>query len=189
MLLLYLEAPFAACRTFTAGWYRPTATFLTPTAASGLVLNVAAVESRLREEEEGHPGKVPATLMRPDLPPVRLAIAAPAFRLVRRRPVPEDEPYPVVQTVYQQLHNYPVGADAGIDPALMRGSKNNITPVRREILCRLRAVIALTGNDSLEARVRQGLQGEVAGPRYGLPFVGDNAYLPDRLEEIAPDQT
>ena len=32
MLALYIEAPFAVCRTFTAGWYRPTATFLTPSA-------------------------------------------------------------------------------------------------------------------------------------------------------------
>ena len=41
MLCLYVQAPFAACRTFTAGWYRPTATFLTPSAAYGLILNVA----------------------------------------------------------------------------------------------------------------------------------------------------
>ena len=30
MLCLYVQAPFAAFRTFTAGWYRPTAAFLTP---------------------------------------------------------------------------------------------------------------------------------------------------------------
>ena len=35
MLALYVEAPFAAFRTFTAGWYRPTAAFLTPSAAYG----------------------------------------------------------------------------------------------------------------------------------------------------------
>jgi CRISPR-associated protein Cas5t len=184
MLMLYMEAPFAACRTFTAGWYRPTATFLTPTAAYGLVLNVVRIESRLREEELGHPGKVPATLTRPSLPAVRLALGAPAFCLVRGRPVPVDDPFPQVQTVYQQLHNYPVGADAGIDPAQTRGSKYNITPVRREVLCRLRAVIALDGNDELERQVRLGLRGEAPGERYGLPFVGDNAYLPDRLGEI-----
>ena len=39
MLLLYIKAPFAAFRTFTAGRYRPTAPFLTPSAAYGLVLN------------------------------------------------------------------------------------------------------------------------------------------------------
>ena len=34
-----------SCRTFTAGWYRPTATFLTPSAAYGLLLNLAGIES------------------------------------------------------------------------------------------------------------------------------------------------
>ena len=42
MITLYVEAPFAACRTFTAGWYRPTATFLTPSAG----LRVAAQRRR-----------------------------------------------------------------------------------------------------------------------------------------------
>ena len=69
MMSLYVQAPFAACRTFTAGWYRPTATFLTPSAAYGLILNVAGVESRLREEDDRHDGKVPATLTRSGLPP------------------------------------------------------------------------------------------------------------------------
>src|SRR5215468_7616388 len=98
MLCLYVEAPFASCRTFTAGWYRPTATFLTPSAAYGLILNVASVESRLREEDPDHPGGVPATLTRLGLPAVRLAIGK-----------PEGADFPGVQTVYQQLHNYPVG--------------------------------------------------------------------------------
>src|SRR6476619_6346494 len=99
MLRLYLEAPFAACRTFTAGWYRPTATFLTPSAAYGLLLNVAGIDSRLREEDPGHNGSVPASLMQTGLPSVRLALGAPKG----------DRPYLRVSTVYQQLHNYPVG--------------------------------------------------------------------------------
>src|SRR3954469_23984515 len=100
MLCLYVQAPFAACRTFTAGWYRPTATFLTPSAAYGLVLNVAGIETRLREEDERHDGKTPASTTRPGLPSVKLAIGAPA----------DSDPFPRVQSVYQQLHNYPVGA-------------------------------------------------------------------------------
>src|SRR5271155_4653921 len=101
MLCLSLQAPFAACRTFTAGWYRPTATFLTPSAAYGLLLNVAGIESRLREEDDGHDGKTPTSLTRTGLPKLRLALGAPA--------APEEERYPRVQTVFQQLHNYPVG--------------------------------------------------------------------------------
>src|SRR5437899_1116204 len=108
MLCLYVQAPFAACRTFTAGWYRPTATFLTPSAAYGLVLNIAGIESRLREEDDGHDGRAPASLMRPGLPKVRLALGAPTSEA--------SDPYPRVQTVYQQLHNYPVGA-SGSDRA------------------------------------------------------------------------
>jgi CRISPR-associated protein Cas5t len=177
MMRLYLEAPFAACRTFTAGWYRPTATFLTPSAAYGLVLNVAGVESRLREEEVGHDGKTPASLMRPDLPFIRLALGVPAV-------ADGGVPYPLVQTVYQQLHNYPVGASGQERAESARGSKYNITPVRREFLSGLRAVVCLDGNAELEHRVREGLRGERNGGRYGLPFLGDNQFLLDRLQEI-----
>jgi CRISPR-associated protein Cas5t len=185
MMLLYLEAPFAACRTFTAGWYRPTATFLTPSAAYGILLNVAGIETRLREEDAEHPGRVPASLMRPGLPPARLALGVPAFRVSRGKPIDEAAaPFPRVQTIYQQLHNYPVGSDAGVDPALTRGSKNNISPVRREFLSELRALIGLDGNPELEDRVRRGLRGELNGSRYGVLFLGDNQYMPDRLEEI-----
>src|SRR5205823_1961660 len=107
MLCLFLEAPFAACRTFTAGWYRPTATFLTPSAAYGLILNLAGIDSRLREGDDGHDGKTPASLTRPGLPPMKLAIGAPSTPGKERV---EDDPdaFPRVQTVYQQLHNYPV---------------------------------------------------------------------------------
>ena len=73
MFFLYVEAPFAVYRTFTAGWYRPTATFLTPSAAYGLLLNIAGIETRLREEDERHPGSVPATLTLAGLPRVRIA--------------------------------------------------------------------------------------------------------------------
>ena len=68
MICLYIQAPFAACRTFTAGWYRPTAGFLTPSAAYGLLLNIAGIESRLREEDAAHDGSAPASLIRPGLP-------------------------------------------------------------------------------------------------------------------------
>src|SRR5947209_665819 len=167
MLCLYLQAPFAACRTFTAGWYRPTATFLTPSAAYGVLLNVAGIESRLREEEDGHDGETPASLTRPNLPKVRLALGAPA--------APEAERYPRVQTVFQQLHNYPVGTSGQERAESTKGNKYNITPVRREFLTGLRAIIALDSNPDLEDRVRRGLRGEFNVRRYGLPFLGANA--------------
>jgi CRISPR-associated protein Cas5t len=177
MLCLYVEAPFAACRTFTAGWYRPTAPFLTPSAAYGLVLNVAGIESRLWEDEAGHDGKTPATFTRPDLPAVRIALGVPVG-------AGSDDPYPRVQTVYQQLHNYPVGKDAGVPEEWAKGRKNNITPVRREFLSGLKALVCVDGSSELQDRVRAGLAGGFNRTRYGLPFLGDNQFLPDRLEEL-----
>src|SRR4051794_31375692 len=157
MLCLYVQAPFAACRTFTAGWYRPTATFLTPSAAYGLLLNLAGIEMRLREEDAGYPAKggVPATLIRDGLPAVRLAVGA-AAPAPGGEPVPSDQAFPRPQTVYQQLHNYPVGNSGGERAATTYGNKFNITPVRRELLTDLRVVVAVDGNPELEGAVRAG---------------------------------
>jgi CRISPR-associated protein Cas5t len=170
-LHLRLDAPFAACRPFVAGWFRPTAPFLTHSAVYGLLLNVAGVESRLGEHEAGHDGRVPTTLTRPGLPSVRLALGVPA-----------GAAEPRVASIYQQLHNYPVGT-SGMDPALSMGTKNNITPVRRELLCDVRAVVAVECDADLAERLRCGLRGEPTGRAYGLPFVGDNSFLLDRFEE------
>ncbi|MGE0434419.1 MAG: type I-MYXAN CRISPR-associated protein Cas5/Cmx5/DevS [Planctomycetota bacterium] len=175
MFRIRLDAPFAAFRPYTAGWYRPTAKFLTPSAAYGLLLNVAGIDTRLREEHDGHDGKQPTTYMRSDLPTLRIAVGAPADtngRLV----------LPREQIVYQQLHNYPVGASGKDRASDAHGSKYNITPVRRELLTGLRALILVRADDDVEDRIRRGLAGTLQAPRYGLPFLGDNSFLPDRLE-------
>lgn len=174
-LHLRIDAPFAACRPFVAGWYRPTAAFLTHSAVYGLLLNVAGVESRLWEHEAGHDGRAPASLTRPGLPRMRLAVGLPAGAAPPR-----------VQTVFQQLHNYPVGTDAGMPEAMSMGRKNNITPVRRELLCDVRAVAAVECDADFAAAFRRGLAGGNNAGRYGLPFLGDNNFLLDRLEEVAP---
>lgn len=194
MLWLYVEAPFAACRTFTAGWFRPTATFLAPSAAYGLVLNLASIDSRLREGEEGHDGKTPASLIRPGLPRMKLALGAPGIDS-RGRVIAFANAFPRVQTVYQQLHNYPVGkgnkVDDPDDPGKKayqgdiaarraQGNKSNITPVRREFLSDLRVMIGVDSDPDTLDRVRRGLAGEL--PRYGVPFLGDNNFLLDRAE-------
>jgi CRISPR-associated protein Cas5t len=187
MLVLYVEAPFAVCRTFTAGWYRPTATFLTPSAAYGLLLNLAGIEMRLREEDEQHSGAVPATLTRPGLPKLQLAVGAAAVRRLGHRSeaiAEAGDRYPSVQTVFQQLHNYPVGSAGDERAATTFGNKYNIAPIRREFLVGLRALVAFDGNAELEAGVRTGLRGEGAGCCYGLPFLGDNAFLPDRIDVL-----
>ncbi len=164
MLVLYFRGQFAAYRNFVAGWYRPSAPFVTPSAAYGLVLNVAGIESRLDD------GTSTATVTRPGLPTVRLALGA--LRL------------PSVATLFQQLHNYPVG-NSGVEwREQTKGSKYNIQPVWREILVGIEGYIALEAEEALQAQVRRGLRGEIRD-RYGLPFLGDNNYLIDVLREEA----
>jgi CRISPR-associated protein Cas5t len=92
--------------------------------------------------------------------------------------------FPSQHTIYQQLHNYPVGADAGQKyKAGARGNKYNITPARRAFLSGLKGYICIKANMELESRVRSGLSGK--SPRsYGLPFLGDNNYLLSRLEPV-----
>ena len=190
MITLYLEAPFAAGRTFTAGWYRPTATFLTPSAIYGLLLNVAGIESRLREEHEDHDGSAAATLTVKGLPNADLAVGVPTVELRGKRtlvPIPDAEVFPRVQSVFQQLHNYPVGASGKEKAEACKGNKYNITPVRREFLSDVRAIIAVRSSEDFENLICQGLAGELNSGRYGVPFLGDNSFLPDRLEKISTD--
>ena len=163
MICLYVQAPFAVFRTFTAGSFRPTAGFITPSAAYGLLLNIAGVESRHDD------GKSQMTLVKEDLPGAKIALGALTF--------------PQVHSLYQQAHNYPVGETGKEHAPATKGSKYNITPVRREFLSDIRAYICLEDNPELEERVRGGLRGEHNSSRYGLPFLGDNNFLIDILRE------
>ena len=162
MLRLRVMAPFAAFRPISAGSFRPTADFLTPSAAFGLLLNIAGVEMRGAEENSGG-----TTLIAKDLPPVRLVIGACSF--------------PERQQIFQQLHNYPVGTSGKEKADLAKGSKYNIKPVSRAFLSDFDAIIAVEA-PGLESDIRKGLLGKSCR-RYGLPFLGDNSFLPDRLEE------
>lgn len=171
MLRLRVKAPFAAFRTFVAGYYRPTAPFLTPSAAYGLLLNVAAIESRYDDGESA------MTLLKEGLPPAEVALGAVSL--------------PETQILYQQLHNYPVG-NTGLERAgETKGNKYNIQPVRRELLSDLDAYVCLRGNGWLEDRVREGLRlgarftSPEGRPRYGVPFLGDNSFLLSVLREDA----
>lgn len=163
MLRLRVQAPFATFRTFTAGSFRPSAPFITYSAAYGLLLNLAGREMRAADD-----GKSVATLIELGLPSFELALGVYGA-------------LPAQQSLYQQLHNYPVGNSGKEREASTHGSKYNITPARRVVLHRLDALIALRGNAELEAGILAGLRGEL--PRgYGLPFLGDNNFLPDRIE-------
>jgi CRISPR-associated protein Cas5t len=163
MICLYLQAPFGVFRTFTSGSFRPTAGFVTPSAAYGLLLNAAGIEMR-RDD-----GASPMTLISKGLPPLKLALGA--------------IEWPTRHSIFQQLHNYPVGSTGKEHAPNTKGSKYNIVPARREFLADVKGYICADGDRGLESQILEGLRGE--RPRaYGLPFLGDNNFLPDRLEPI-----
>lgn len=164
MLYLHIRAPFAAFRSFTAGSFRPSVPFITPSAAYGLLMNIAGIETRHDD------GQSPMTLTRKDTPVVRIAIGAVSF--------------PERQCMFQQLHNYPVGASASARQASCYGSKYNIQPVRREFLSGIDACIAVKADDEIEQRIRKGLSGELNTGRYGILFLGDNTFMPDLIKEM-----
>ena len=162
---LHVCAPFAAYRWFQAGAYRATSPVMPPSSAYGLFLNLAAIDMR-----QG--GSAPTTLIRPDVPVLRLAIGtlAPA----------------TPGSLYQQLHTYPVGKSGKSLKPGTHGAKHWITPARREVLVGLNAILGIRSEDgNLFDRVRKGLKGELDVQRYGLPFAGDNNFLFDRIDELA----
>lgn len=163
MLCLYVQAPFAVFRTFTAGSFRPTAPFMTPSAAYGLLLNLAGIE--MRDDD----GTSEMTLIRSGLPSAMIALGALEI--------------PLQHSAYQQLHNYPIGNTGKDHAPNTKGNKYNIAPARRSFLSNLRGYLCLKDNDELAAQVLEGLAGN--RPRkYGLPFLGDNNFLPDRIEAV-----
>ena len=136
---------------------------MTPSAAYGLLLNLAEIE--MREDD----GASEMTLIRSGLPQATIALGA--------------EEMPGQHSVYQQLHNYPVGNTGKDHAPNTKGNKYNVTPARRSVLSHLRGYLCLKDNDALAAQVLDGLTGK--GPRrYGLPFFGDNNFLPDRIEAV-----
>lgn len=164
-LWLRVRAPFAAFRGFQAGVYRATSPVMPPSAAFGLVLNLAGIEMRA-------PTSGPTTLIRDDVPKLRIAIGviSPAER----------------GSLYQQLHTYPVGNSGKELAVRTHGAKYWIVPVRRELLIGFDGIIGVqSAEDGLFDRVKRGLRGELDEARYGLPFAGDNNFLFDCIDIIA----
>lgn len=165
MLYLRIKSPFAVFRSFTAGSFRPTAPFITPSAAYGLLMNIAGIETR-RDD-----GVSLMTLTADDTPSLEIAIGAVTF--------------PERQSMFQQLHNYPVGNSAKEREESCNGSKYNIQPIRREFLSDIDACIAVKGGEETEQNIRSGLSGANGVSRYGVLFLGDNAFMPDVIREEA----
>lgn len=161
---LKICAPFAAFRGFQAGVYRSTAPVIPPSAAYGLILNLAGIEMRDYSNAK-------TTEILKDLPSMQIAIGV--------------KNSPEKSSMYQQLHSYPVGNSGKELAQLTKGAKFWITPVRREMLIDYEGVIGVQTNDeTLRGKVDKGLRGELETTRYGLPFAGDNNFLFDRIEII-----
>jgi len=172
-LFLRVQAPFGVFRPLAAGWYRTTAAMVTPSAAYGLLLNFAKIESRIIETNDEHDGSTPASLTRSDLPRVKIALG-----------IPNESAQPTKQTVMQQIHNYPIGKDAGVPAEWTKGNKNNIAPVKREFLSDIDFVVGLDADNDFCERVRNGIGGTLNEGRYGLPFLGDNSFLLDSVSVL-----
>jgi CRISPR-associated protein Cas5t len=167
IIVLRLDAPFSAWRWLQAGVYRGTFPVIPPSAAWGLVLNLAAVETR------GSLGEV-VTPIRRDAPALDIAVG---IQQPGRR-----------STLFQQLHSYPVGTSGAEFKARTYGNKYWIAPAKREVLVGLVAVVAARGPRTIIDRVGRGLSGELPEPRYGLPFAGDNQFLFSSIAVVGPDE-
>lgn len=171
-LWLRVRAPFAAYRPLAAGVFRGTARTMPHSAAYGLLLNIAGIESRSDVQQ-------PVTGRREGLPVLEVAIGDAATEGC-------EPPAATVGVLYQQLHGYPVGSASKALAAGTRGAKYHIAPARRELLVGLDVVVAVRPtNQEGEAVLRRlpsGLAGELDGARYGLLFAGDNNLLVDRID-------
>jgi CRISPR-associated protein Cas5t len=161
-LFLRLDAPFAAYRWLQAGVFRGTFPVIPHSAAWGLALNLAGIETRGALDEV-------VTPIRPDAP--RLDVAVGLVRAGER------------STLYQQLHAYPVGNSGKELQAKTKGAKYWIAPAKREVLVGAVFAVGVRGSVTLVERVQQGLHG--AFPRYGLPFAGDNQFLFNSIDVVA----
>jgi CRISPR-associated protein Cas5t len=166
-IVLRLDAPVSAWRWLQAGVYRGTFPVIPPSAAWGLVLNLAGIETR------GSVAEV-VTPIRSDAPPLEVAVGV--QRAGQR------------STLYQQLHSYPVGSSGAELKARTFGNKYWIAPAKREVLIGLVALVAARGGPEIIDRVTDGLAGRLAVPRYGLPFAGDNQFLFSSIEVVSADE-
>jgi len=161
-LWLRVKAPFAAFRWMQAGVYRGTSPVIPPSAAWGLLLNLAHIDTRDTTRD------APVTGIRPDAPALCIAVGH----------IGTAE----TSTVYQQLHSYPVGSSGKALAQRTHGAKYWIAPVRREVLVGLDCILGGRAHRAgLAEQIQAGRRGELDAPRYGLPVAGDNNLLIDRI--------
>lgn len=180
-LWLRARAPFAAFRWLQAGVYRATSPIIPPSAAWGLVLNLAHIETR--DLAATAKRSAPTTLTRPDAPPLCLAIGDVSDPADPAASSAETDRTSRNAVLYQQLHSYPVGSSGKELASRTHGAKHWIAPARRELLMDLDVILGIrTPDAALSQRIADGIAGRLDIPRYGLPFAGDNNCLFDRLD-------
>ncbi|MEW5847832.1 MAG: type I-E CRISPR-associated protein Cas5/CasD [Myxococcota bacterium] len=169
-LWLRVRAPFAAYRWMQAGVWRATSPVMPHSAAWGLVLNLAGVETRLKTDDV-------TTLVDPQAPSLRVAVGEVA--------VGEQRMAAGRTSLYQQLHSYPVGNSGAELAERTFGAKYWIAPTRRELLVELDCILGVqSDSQTLLDNVVKGLNGTLDVKRYGLPFAGDNNLLLDRVDVL-----
>lgn len=109
-------------------------------------------------------------------------------------PTEADGLLPGKGVLFQQLHALPVGSTNKHRIPLTKGNKHHISPGRRQLLYGIRGVCVVRGDAAFEAQLTAAFQEtpwtlEDGGPRYGIPFLGDNSFMLEELElaELKPD--
>jgi CRISPR-associated protein Cas5t len=169
-LWLHVRAPFACFSSLRSGTYRDTMPVMPPSAAYGLILNLAGIEMRGSLKET-------ITPICPDLSPLKLAFGRVAGS--------NSE----ISVLLQNMHNYPIGQTGKERKAKAHGSKYWIEPTYREIIVNLDMILGVQADSELIFRIREELDGKGDceasrrhRPCYGFPFAGDNNFVFDRID-------
>lgn len=162
-LWLHIRAPFASFPNLRTGTYRDTIPIMPPSAAYGLILNLAGIEMRdsLRKS---------ITPIRSNLPTIKLAFGRVAGN--------NSE----ISVILQNLHTYPVGKASKERKVKAHGNKYWIEPTYREIIVNLDMMLGVQADSELIVRICEELDGKSDRPFYGFPFAGDNNFLFDRID-------
>ncbi len=162
-LWLHIRAPFASFSTLRTGTYRDTMPIMPPSAAYGLILNLAGIEMRGSLKKS-------ITPIRSNLPYIKLAFGRVAGC--------NSE----ISVLLQNMHSYPIGQTGKERKAKTHGNKYWIEPTYREIIINLEMMLGVKAEPKLISLVRQELEGKSEQPYYGFPFAGDNNFLFDRID-------
>lgn len=159
-----VKAPFGAFRPLFSGGMgsiRPTTPVISPSSAWGLLHNIAG------QDQRGDLSRVQTPL----IPKWDMLIAVGMVGS------------PSVESLFQQIHVVKGSATAEEREQFPHGQKFSITPVHREFLVDVELILGVMAEDEFVDLLRGGIRGE-HDDRYGLPFLGDNNYFLEVLEEI-----